>query len=148
MDILLRESVNKLGNRGEVVKVAPGYARNFLFPKKLAVPVTEGNKKQLLIEKRNYEKKLLEAQGVAEEAKAKIEALELHIQKRAGENTQLFGSVTSQEVAAILLDKGFEIDRRKLDIPHIKELGEYSATARLSQGISAEFKLVIEPVGE
>ena len=143
MRVLLRESVAKLGNRGEVVRVTPGYARNFLFPKKIAVPVTAGNQKQLQIEKRNYEKKLLEVKTVCDEAKTKIEELELEIPKRAADNNQLFGSVTSHEVAKILLKKGFEIERRKLELPHIKELGEYTAKVRLHAEVTAKFKIVV-----
>lgn len=141
MQVLLKEAVVKLGNRGEIVKVADGYARNFLFPKKLALPVTEGNKRQLEIERRNYERKLLESKMVAEEAKAKLEELDVEVPKRASDNGQLFGSVTAHEVAKILLDKGFEIERRRLEIPPIKELGEFTATVRLHPEVSAEFKI-------
>jgi large subunit ribosomal protein L9 len=141
MQVLLKEAVVKLGNRGEIVKVADGYARNFLFPKKLALPVTEGNKRQLEIERRNYERKLLESKMVAEEAKAKLEELEVEVSKRASDNGQLFGSVTAHEVAKILLDKGFEVERRRLEIPPIKELGEFTATVRLHPEVSAEFKI-------
>ena len=143
MEVLLREAVVKLGNRGDIVKVAPGYARNFLFPKKIAFPVTEGNRKQLEIEKRNYEKKLLETRAVAEEAKARLEELELEIPKRAADNSQLFGSVTAQEVARILMEKGFEIERRKIAFSHIKELGDYTAKVRLHPEVTAELKIKV-----
>lgn len=143
MQVLLKEAVVKLGNRGEIVKVADGYARNFLFPKKLALPVTEGNKRQLEIERRNYERKLLESKMVAEEAKAKLEELEIEVPKRASDNGQLFGSVTAHEVAKILLEKGFEVERRRLEIPPIKELGEFTATVRLHPKVSAEFKITV-----
>ena len=122
MQVLLREPVAKLGVRGQVVRVKPGYARNFLFPKRLAVAVTDGNKRQLEIEKRNYERKLLAEKGIAEEAKAKLDELSLTIEKRSGESGVLFGSVTTQEVAAQLLNNGYEIDRRKISLPHIKQL--------------------------
>lgn len=141
MEVLLKESVVKLGNRGDVVKVAAGYARNFLFPKKLAVVVSEGNKRQLEIGKRNYEKELLRSKAIAEEAKAKIDALSFEVSKRAADNGQLFGSVSVHEVSKMLTDEGFNIERRYLELPHIKELGEYEATIRLHPEVSATFKV-------
>lgn len=146
MEVLLRESVRNLGGRGDVVKVKPGFARNYLLPKRIAVTVTPGNIKQLEVEKRNYEKKLLESKSVAEEAKTGIEALEIVIPKRAADNGQLFGSVTRQEIANLLNDKGFEVERRKLEAPHIKELGEYEIKARLHTEVVAEFKVTITRV--
>ena len=146
MEVLLRESVPKLGNRGDIVKVARGYARNYLLPKKIALTVTPGNKKRLEVEKRNYEKKLLETKSVAEEAKEKLDALNLEITKRAADNGQLFGSVTRQEVASILNEKGFEIERRKLEMDHIKELGEYTAKLRLHPEVVSEFKITVTRV--
>ncbi|PIE02163.1 MAG: 50S ribosomal protein L9 [Acidobacteria bacterium] len=143
MEVLLRETVEKLGDRGSVVKVADGYARNYLFPKRLAVRLTDGNMRQLEIEKRNYEKKVLSERSGAEEAKAKLEEMTFTVSKRAGESNQLFGSVTSQELSELLKDKGFEIDRRKLQLPQIKELGEYEVQAKLHQEVSATFKLVV-----
>lgn len=143
MEVLLKEAVVKLGKRGDIVKVASGYARNYLFPKKLALPVTDGNKKQLEIEKRNYEKKLLETKLVAEEAKAKIEELTLEIPKRAADNGQLFGSVTAHEVARLLEEKGFEVERRRLELPMVKELGDYTAKVRLHPEVTAEFALKV-----
>ncbi len=141
MEVLLRESVIKLGNRGEVVKVAPGYARNYLFPKKIAVPVTPGNKKQLETEKRNYEKRLLQSKMVAEEAKGKIDELTVDVHKRASDNGQLFGSVTAHEVAKLLHEKGFEVERRKMELPMIREVGEYEAKVRLHPEVTAVFKI-------
>jgi len=143
MEVLLRESVAKLGNRGEVVKVKPGFARNYLLPKRIAVTVTPGNIKQLAVEKRNYDKKLLESKTVADSARAAIEAMELTIPKRAADNGQLFGSVTRQEIASLLAGKGVEVERRKLEAPHIKELGEYEVRARLHTEVVAAFKVTI-----
>lgn len=141
MEILLKEAVVKLGRRGEIVKVAPGYARNYLFPKGLAVTVTEGNKKQLEVERRNYEKRLLESKLVAEEAKEKLEQVELVVPKRAGDSGQLFGSVTAHEIAKLLLAQGFEIERRRLELATMKEVGEYTARLRLHPEVTAEFKV-------
>ena len=143
MEVLLRETVNKLGNRGDVVSVKPGYARNYLLPKSIAVTVTPGNIKQLEVEKRNYERQQLETKSTAEEAKAKLEEMEVIITKRAADNGQLFGSVTRQEVATILNDNGFEVERRKIDMDHLKELGEYTAKIRLHPDVTAEFKIVV-----
>ena len=143
MEVLLREAVDKLGNRGDVVKVKPGYARNYLLPKKIAVPVTPGNMKQLEIEKRNYERKQLESKSIAEEAKGKLEEMEITILKRAADNGQLFGSVTRAEIAEYLNEKGFEVERRKIEMEHLKDLGEYTATVRLHPEIKAELKIVV-----
>ncbi|CAM2008955.1 50S ribosomal protein L9 [Acanthopleuribacter pedis] len=146
MQVLLKEAVVKLGNRGDVVKVAPGYARNYLLPKSLAVLVTEGNKRQLEIEKRNYEKRLLETKAVAEEAKARLEEIHLEVEKRAGDNGSLFGGVTVHEIHRALLTEGFEVERRVIELPHIKELGEYTASVRLHPEVSAEFSITVKPV--
>jgi len=144
MEVLLRETVDKLGVRGNVVKVSVGYARNFLFPKQLAVRLTEGNIRQLEIEKRNYEKRILSEKSGAEEAKGKLEEITFTVNKRAGESNQLFGSVTSQEIAEMLNEKGFEIDRRKLQLPVIKEIGEYEVSVKLHHEVDATFKLVVK----
>lgn len=143
MQVLLRETVSNLGKRGEVVKVKPGFARNYLLPKRIAVTVTSGNIKQLEVEKRNYERKVNEAKSMAQDAQARIQALELKISKRAADNGQLFGSVTRQEIANLLAENGIEIERRKLEAPHIKELGEYEIKARLHTEVVAVFKLAV-----
>lgn len=148
MEVLLRESVAKLGNRGDIVKVAPGYARNFLLPKRIAVTVTPGNKKQLEIEKRNYERKLLETKSVADEAKAKLEAEDIVIPKRASDNNMLFGSVTRQEIANLLNERGFEVERRRLEAPPIKEIGEYEVKLRLHPEVVAVFNVKVIRVDE
>ena len=146
MEVLLRETVKALGTRGKIVNVADGYARNYLFPKRLAVRPSEGNVRQLDVEKRNYEKRVLSERSGAEEAKAKLEEINFTVKKRAGESNQLFGSVTSQELALILKDKGFEIDRRKIHIPAIKELGEYSVSVKLHHDVEANIKLEVKPL--
>lgn len=146
MEVLLREHVAKLGNRGDVVKVKPGYARNYLLPKKIAVTVTPGNIKQLEVEKRNFERKLLETKSVALEAKGRLDDMELVIEKRAADNGQLFGSVTRVEVAALLNEKGFEVERRKMEMDQIKEIGEFEAKVRLHAEVSAQFKVIVKAV--
>lgn len=143
MQILLKESVAKLGNRGDIVKVAPGYARNYLFPKKIAVSVTPGNQKQLEAEKRNYLKRLDEVKASCDEIKTALEEVRLEISKRAADNGQLFGSVTAHEVAKILAGKGLEIERRKLELPTIKEVGDYEAKVRLHAEVAATFSIKV-----
>lgn len=147
MQVLLREAVVKLGKRGDVVRVADGYARNYLLPKGFAVNVTVGNKKQLEVERRNYEKRQLESKLVAEEAKGKLEQVELEIPKRAGDSGLLFGSVTAHEVARLLKKQGFEIERRRLELPTIKEVGEYHAKLRLHPEVTAKFKVTVVKEG-
>ncbi|MCB1049893.1 MAG: 50S ribosomal protein L9 [Acidobacteria bacterium] len=141
MEVLLRESVLHLGKRGQVVKVKPGYARNYLLPKGLAVNVTEGNKRQIELERRNYERKILAEKQTAEEAKAQLEALNLTLKKRAGDTNHLFGSVTHQDIATLLKEKGFDIDRRKIETPTIRELGEFKISVRLHPEVVGEFTL-------
>jgi large subunit ribosomal protein L9 len=143
MEVLLRESVLHLGNRGQVVKVKPGYARNFLLPKGLAVSVTEGNRKQLELERRNYERKQLAQKQVAEEAKSRLESLTLALKKRAGDTNHLFGSVTHQDIASLLKEQGFDVDRRRIETPTIRELGEYRISVRLHPEIVGEFTLKV-----
>jgi len=148
MEVLLRETVPSLGNRGQIVRVTDGYARNYLLPKKIALKATPGNKKLLEVERRTYEKKLLETKTVAEEAKARLEALSLEIPKRAADNNQLFGSVTRQEVAKLLNEKGYEVERRKIEMEHIREIGEYTAKLRLHPQVVAEIKISVSRVEE
>jgi len=144
MEVILREDVDKLGNRGQVVKVAAGYARNFLLPKRLAVAATPSNKKIIEQERQAHLRK---------DAKLEVEALDLArlvnsvtvtIKQKAGENDQLFGSVTSKDVADALAAQNFVIDRRKvvLDEP-IKQLGEFKVTVRLHKDVTAEVTVVV-----
>src|SRR5579862_7760329 len=125
MEVILREHVDNVGRRGEIVKVADGYARNFLLPRKLALLVTEGNKKQIEREREKFDAKEMEEQKVAEAVAARLTGVDVEIARKVGENDVLFGSVTSADVAEALAAKGFEIDRRKLHLPEpIKKLGE------------------------
>jgi large subunit ribosomal protein L9 len=111
MEVILREHVDNLGKRGEVVKVADGYARNYLLPRKLALLATEGNKKQIEREREKFEAKEGEERKVAEAMAGRMGSLEIQIARRVGENDVLFGSVTSADVANALDAKGFEVDR-------------------------------------
>src|SRR5499425_21129 len=116
MEVILREHVDNLGRRGEVVKVADGYARNYLLPRKLALLATEGNKKQIERERVKFEAREAEDKQSAEALAARMGTLELVIARKVGETEVLYGSVTAADIAEALAGKGFEIDRRKLQL--------------------------------
>ncbi len=139
MEVILREDVEKLGSRGEVVKVASGYARNFLLPKKLAVAATDSNKKIVEQERQAHLRKEAKFQGEAEDLAKLMSGVTVTISQKAGENDQLFGSVTSKDVTDALAAKNFTVDRRRvlLDEP-IKQLGEFKVPVRLHKNVTAE----------
>jgi large subunit ribosomal protein L9 len=142
MEILLIENVQNLGVRGDVVNVKDGYARNFLLPRKMALPVTAGNKRQIELEKeRNLKmraKELADAQAFA----ARLEAVSLSVAKKVGESGTLFGSVTNADVAEMLKATGFEMEKQAIVVPHIKSVGTFEVDVRLYSGVHA--KLPIE----
>src|ERR1700742_1900179 len=132
MEVILREDIDNLGSRGEVVKVAPGYARNFLLPKKLAVAATESNKKIVEQERQAHLRKEAKFKGEAEDLSKLLNGVTVTIVQKAGENDQLFGSVTSKDVADALAARNFNIDRRKIQLDDpIKQLGEFKIPVRL-----------------
>lgn len=139
MEVILREDVEKLGTRGQMVKVSPGYARNFLLPKRLAVEATDSNKK--IVEQERQAHLRREAKQVADAGDlAKLMAdVSVTIKQKAGENDQLFGSVTSKDIADALEQQGYTIERRKivLDEP-IKTLGEFKVPLRLHREVTTE----------
>ena len=144
MEVILREHVDNLGRRGDVVKVTPGYARNYLLPRKLALAVTENNKRQIEREKKLAEARDMEEKSAAEAVAARIAALDIEIARRVGENNTLYGSVTSQDIAQALKDKGFEIDRRKILLPDpIKTLGENTVPVKLHRDVTAQLKVTV-----
>ena len=122
MEVILREHVEHLGRRGDVVKVTPGYARNYLLPRKLALAVTENNKRQIEREKKLAEARDMEEKSAAEAVAARLGALDIEIARRVGENDALYGSVTSADIAQALKDKGFE-DRQAQDQPGRSDQG-------------------------
>src|SRR5215510_677717 len=125
MEVILRTHVDNVGKRGEVVKVADGYARNYLLPRKLALPATEGNKKHVERERKIVESREAEEKGQAAAIAAQLASVDITIARRVGETDALYGSVTGGDIAEYLKSKGFEIDRRKLILPEpIKTLGE------------------------
>src|SRR5512134_1704434 len=117
MEVILREHVDNLGKRGEIVKVADGFARNYLLPRKLALPATDGNRKHVERERKIMETREAEEKGQAEAIAARIGLVEISIARRVGDTEQLYGSVTAADIADFLKTKGFEIDRRKLILP-------------------------------
>jgi large subunit ribosomal protein L9 len=147
MEVILREHVDNLGRRGEIVKVADGYARNYLLPRKLALLVTAGSRKQIERERGRFEAKEAEEKKAAEAVVERMSNLEIAIARKVGDTQALFGSVTASDIAAELLAKGFEIDRRKLQLREpIKKLGEYSIplTLHLDVVTSIKVKVVAE----
>jgi len=143
MEVLLIENVSQLGSRGDVVNVKDGYARNFLLPRKKALPVTAGNKRQIELEKeRNFKlraKELADAQAL----QAKLEAISLAVARKAGESGHLFGSVTNGEVAEMLKAKGFELEKQSISLPHIKGVGTFVVDIRLYSGVHAKLNLEV-----
>ena len=144
MEVILREDIDKLGSRGEVVKVAPGYARNFLLPKRLAVQATEANKKIVEQERQAHLRKEAKAQGEAEELGKLVANVTVTIKQKAGENDQLFGSVTSKDIADALAAQNYNIERRKIQLEEpIKQLGEYKVPVRLHKEVTVEITVIV-----
>ena len=144
MQIILREDIDKLGNRGDVVKVKDGYARNFLRPRRLAVNANESNKKIVEQERQAHLRKEATLKGQAEELGKLMANLTIVIKQKAGENDHLFGSVTAQDIANALEAQKYTIDRKKivLDEP-IKQLGDYKITVKLHKDVSVEIPLSV-----
>jgi len=148
MEVILREHVDNLGKRGEIVKVADGYARNYLLPRKLALAATDGNRKQIEREREKFEARDAEEKKVAESLAARMGNLEIEIARRVGETDVLFGSVTTADIAEALLARGSEVDRRKLQLAEpIKKLGEYDIPLRLSRDVVAHIKVRVVAEG-
>jgi large subunit ribosomal protein L9 len=144
MEVILRDHVENLGKRGEIVKVADGYARNFLLPRKLALPATDANKQWVERERRIAETRDVEERSAAEAIAARLTALGLTIARKTGENDQLYGSVTNADIAELLAAKGFEIDRRKILLPDpIKTLGANTVPVKLHRDVTAQLKVTV-----
>ena len=139
MDVILREDIDKLGARGQVVNVAAGYARNFLLPRRLAVAATESNKKIVEQERQSHLRKEAKLETEAGDLGKMLNGVTITIAQKAGENDQLFGSVTAKDVAEALEKKNFTIDRRKIQLDDpIKQLGEHKLAVRLHRNVTAE----------
>jgi large subunit ribosomal protein L9 len=148
MEVILREHVDNLGRRGEIVKVADGYARNYLLPRKLALLATEGNKKQIDRERVKFEAKELEEKKVAEVVADRLKSVEIEIARKVGETEALYGSVTSSDIADVLTGKGFDFDRRKIVLHEpIKKLGEYEIPVKLHRDVTTSIKVRVVAEG-
>src|SRR5258708_10874972 len=139
MDVILREDIDKVGVRGQVVNVAAGYARNFLLPRRLAVAATESNKKIVEQERQSHLRKEAKQQNEAEDLGKMLSGVTVTISQKAGENDQLFGSVTAKDIAEALEKQHFTIDRRKIQLDEpIKQLGEHKLAVRLHREVPVE----------
>jgi large subunit ribosomal protein L9 len=139
MEVILREDIEKLGNRGDMVKVAAGYARNFLLPRKMAVTANESNKKIVEQERQSHLKKDAKLQADAADLGKLMSSVEITIAQKAGENDHLFGSVTTADIAASLEKQGYTIDRRKIHLEEpIKALGDFKVTLKLHKDVSVD----------
>ncbi len=139
MEIILRQEVENLGGRGDVVKVAAGYARNFLLPKNLAVVATDSNRKIVEQERQAHLRKDAKAIGEAQELAKLVGAVQISIARKAGESDQLFGSVTAQDIADALTAQHYNVERRKIHLEEpIRTLGEHKVSVRLHREVSAE----------
>jgi large subunit ribosomal protein L9 len=145
MQIILQEDVDKLGHRGQVVEVAEGYARNYLLPRKLALPVSPGNLKQLEQIKRSLAKReATEREGAQKQAEL-LGTLVIEFSRKAGENDQMFGSVTAADISESLAAQGYSVDKRKIQLEQpIKTLGEYDVPAKLHREVTASLKVLVK----
>jgi len=145
MQIILQEDVDKLGNRGEVVTVKPGYARNFLLPNKLAIEATPGNMKALERIRGALAKKTATEFDAAKKQAELLTGVSLKFMRKTGENDQLFGSVTNGDIADALKTQGFEVDKRQVVLPEsLRALGEFPVTVKVFRDITAEVKVHVE----
>jgi large subunit ribosomal protein L9 len=148
MEVILREHVDNLGRRGEIVKVADGYARNYLLPRKLALLVTEGNKKQIERERAKFDAKESDERLVAEVIAERMANVEVVIARKVGETQALYGSVTTADITEALAAKGFELDRRKLQLTEpLKKVGEFDITVKLHREVTATVKVKVVAEG-
>ena len=148
MEVILKEDVAKLGSRGDVIKVAEGYGRNYLLPHKLAIEATAGNKAVIAQMRKAAERRSASEKADAEALAGQFTDLTLTFRRKAGEKDTLFGSVTAAEIAEALAKKGLEVDRRKLQSDAIKTLGEHTVTAKLHRDVTVSFKVVVEKEAE
>jgi large subunit ribosomal protein L9 len=148
MEVILREHVDNLGRRGDVVKVAAGYARNYLLPQRLALPVTEASRRQIERERDKAEARDAEEKAAADALAQRIAAAEISIMRRVGENQTMYGSVTSADIAQALASKGFAVEKRRINLPDaIKSLGEHTVPVRIHRDVTAEVKVKVVPEG-
>jgi large subunit ribosomal protein L9 len=145
MEVILKEDVPKLGSRGDVIKVAEGFGRNYLLPRKLAIEASAGNKKVIEQMKAAAVRRSAKEKSQAEELSKQFDGLAVAFQRRSGEHDQLFGSVTSGDIADALTKKGFDVDRRKIQLHEpLKTLGEFTVPIRLHKDVTTHLKVMIE----
>jgi large subunit ribosomal protein L9 len=144
MEVILRDHVDNVGKRGDVVKVADGYARNYLLPRKLALPATDANKHWIARERKISEAREGEERVAAEALAERLVALDLHVSRKVGDNDAMYGSVTNGDIADLLKEKGFDIDRRKILLPDaIRTIGESHVPVKLHRDVTAQLKLTV-----
>ena len=145
MEVILKEDVNKLGNRGDVIKVADGYGRNYLLPGKLAIEATAANKAVIEQMKGSAQRKSAKEKTEAEGIATRVSQVELTFERKVGENDHLFGSVTSGDIAQELEGQGYTIDRRKISLEEpLKQLGEFHVPVKLHRDVTAHVKVTIK----
>ena len=149
MEVILRDHVDNLGKRGEVVKVADGYARNYLLPRKLALPATPGNVKQIERERLKLDAKETEDKGAAEAIAARMAGVEVVVTRKVGETEALYGSVTTADIAEALEARGFATDKRKIGLREpIKRLGQYTVPIKLHREVVVQVPVKVAAEGK
>jgi large subunit ribosomal protein L9 len=149
MEIILRETIESLGRAGQVVKVADGYARNYLLPRKLAYVATAGNLKVIEAERNSLLRKEAKQKDDADKLRGLLDGVQIVTRRKVGEQDVLYGSVTNSDVADLLKTKGFDIEKRKIQMDdHIKSIGEFSIPIRLFKDVTAHVKLKVERESE
>jgi large subunit ribosomal protein L9 len=149
MEVLLREDVDNLGQRGEVVRVRAGYGRNYLLPQGLAIKASAGNKKMIEDHRRALAKREEKEKRAAQGDASKLEGLELRFLRRVGESGTLYGSVTSFDVVEALKERGIEVERRRVGLhEHIKQVGDYSISIKLHRDVVVTVKVEVRGEGE
>jgi large subunit ribosomal protein L9 len=144
MEVILRDDIKTLGKAGDLVRVKPGYARNFLLPKGLAYEATEGNKKRIVAETKARNVRLAAEKDAATAVAAGLAAVSLTFTRKAGEEGKLFGSITSQDIADSLAAQGKAVDKRKIELTHpIKSLGEHTVIVRLHPEVHADVRVTV-----
>lgn len=146
MEVILREHVDNLGSRGDVVKVAAGYARNYLLPRQLALPVTEASKRQIEREREKAEARDAEERASAQAVAERVAGFDISIARRVGENNTMYGSVTSADIAQALAAKGFQVEKRKITLAEpIKTIGEHTVQVKVHRDVTTEVKVKVVP---
>jgi large subunit ribosomal protein L9 len=148
MKVILIDEIRGLGTRGDVVNVKDGYARNFLIPKKLAREATAGNLKSMEQERKKWALLANQEKDAAQKSADRVKGTKVRIEKRVGDNGQLFGSVTSNEIADALTAKGIDVDKRRIELAHpIKSLGTHDVEVRLHRDVAAQIQVEVVPMG-